>query len=172
MKQTLLIFIEETIKKADNRNYLDGDIESQMGGAQYWQNKEITEKGEVDNRNIKINKYQDDAKMFADGVTGNSNEMYQYGISSLITDRARVYKGGSWKDRAYWLISRKQKILDETQSTDAIGFRCAMDRLGSQTSKSKNNQRKKLITIKKEDNSKVLKSKKHPIRLLMGFFSK
>ena len=136
-------------KKADNRNYLDGDIESQMGGAQYWQNKEITEKGEVDNRNIKINKYQDDAKMFADGVTGNSNEMYQYGISSLITDRARVYKGGSWKDRAYWLTPGSRRFLDETQSTDAIGFRCAMDRLGSQTSKSKNNQRKKVDYNKK-----------------------
>ena len=24
-------------------------------------------------------------------------------VFSLITDRARVYKGGSWKDRAYWL---------------------------------------------------------------------
>ena len=116
---------------------------------QYWQNKEITEKGEVDNRNIKINKYQDDAKMFADGVTGNSNEMYQYGISSLITDRARVYKGGSWKDRAYWLTPGSRRFLDETQSTDAIGFRCAMDRLGSQTSKSKNNQRKKVDYNKK-----------------------
>ena len=35
--------------------------------------------------------------------TGNSSEMYDYGSSSLITDRTRVYKGGSWKDRAYWL---------------------------------------------------------------------
>ena len=87
---------------------------------QVLENKEITEKGEVDNRNIKINKYQKDAKMFADGVTGNSNEMYQYGISSLITDRARVYKGGSWKDRAYWLTPGSRRFLDETQSTDAF----------------------------------------------------
>ena len=94
-------------------------------------NKEITEKGEVDNRNIKINKYQDDAKMFADGVSGNSNEMYQYGISSLITDRARVYKGGSWKDRVYWLTPEVED-LDETQSMDATDLD-VNDRLGSQT---------------------------------------
>ena len=47
-----------------------------------------------------------------------------------------------------------------------------MDRLGSQTSKSKNNQRKKLITIKKEDNSKVLKIKKTPHKITYGFFFK
>ena len=30
----------------------------------------------------------------------NSNEMYDYGNTTLISDRTRVYKGGSWKDRA------------------------------------------------------------------------
>ena len=53
------------------------------------------------------------------------------------------------KDRVYWLTPRSRRFLDETQSTDAIGFRCAMDRLGSQTSKSKNNQRKKVDYNKK-----------------------
>ncbi len=53
--------------------------------------------------------------------------------STLISDKSRVYKGGSWKDRAYWLVPSARRYLDEEQSTDAIGFRCAMDRVGSPT---------------------------------------
>ena len=67
---------------------------------------------------------------------------YVYGTSSLITDRTRVFKGGSWKDRAYWLNPGTRRFLDEDQATDAIGFRCAMDRVGAPISRAKNNQRK------------------------------
>jgi sulfatase modifying factor 1 len=56
---------------------------------------------------------------------------YDYGITSLINDNARVYKGGSWKDRAYWMSPGARRFLDEKQSTDDIGFRCAMVRVGS-----------------------------------------
>ena len=69
--------------------------------------------------------------------------MYSYAESSLITDRARVYKGGSWKDRAYWLNPGTRRFLDQNQSTDAIGFRCAMDRVGDPISNIKNNQRRR-----------------------------
>jgi formylglycine-generating enzyme required for sulfatase activity len=51
----------------------------------------------------------------------------------LISDKSRVYKGGSWKDRAYWLAPSQRRYLDENRSSDAIGFRCAMDRIGSPT---------------------------------------
>ena len=38
----------------------------------------------------------------------------------------------SWKDRAYWLNpGTRIDILDQDQSSDAIGFRCAMDRVGA-----------------------------------------
>jgi formylglycine-generating enzyme required for sulfatase activity len=57
--------------------------------------------------------------------------MYDYGVTSLINDKARVYKGGSWKDRAYWMSPGNRRFLDENQSTDYIGFRCAMIRVGS-----------------------------------------
>ena len=67
--------------------------------------------------------------------------MYDYGNSSLITDRTRVYKGGSWKDRAYWLNPGNRRFLDQDQSSDAIGFRCAMDRVGAPKSNYKENQR-------------------------------
>ena len=56
---------------------------------------------------------------------------YKYTVHTLINDRARVYKGGSWKDRAYWMSPGTRRFLDEDQATDNIGFRCAMARVGS-----------------------------------------
>jgi formylglycine-generating enzyme required for sulfatase activity len=49
----------------------------------------------------------------------------------MINDKVRVYKGGSWKDRAYYLVAGTRRFLDEALSTDYIGFRCAMTRVGS-----------------------------------------
>ncbi len=57
--------------------------------------------------------------------------MYEYGVTSLISDQARVYKGGSWRDRAYWIVPGTRRFLDENESTNDIGFRCAMNRVGS-----------------------------------------
>jgi hypothetical protein len=56
---------------------------------------------------------------------------YLSGTASLIDDRARVVKGGSWKDRAYYLTPGTRRFLDQEQSTDWLGFRCAMVRVGS-----------------------------------------
>ena len=57
--------------------------------------------------------------------------VYNYGITSMVDDQARVYKGGSWKDRAYWMSPGTRRYLDQRQATDYIGFRCAMHRVGS-----------------------------------------
>lgn len=75
----------------------------------------------------------------------NSNRMYDQGnttredrpndgMASLVNDRARVYKGGSWRDRAYWLSPGTRRFLDEASATNDIGFRCAMEAVGSQVS--------------------------------------
>ncbi|MBN2482558.1 MAG: SUMF1/EgtB/PvdO family nonheme iron enzyme, partial [Bacteroidales bacterium] len=64
----------------------------------------------------------------------SSNRMYSQaeGVeTSLISDHSRVYKGGSWRDRAYWLSPGTRRFLDEDQSRDDLGFRCAMIRVGS-----------------------------------------
>ena len=53
--------------------------------------------------------------------------------TTLINDQARVYKGGSWKDRAYWLDPAQRRYYPQDQATDFIGFRNAMSRLGSPT---------------------------------------
>ncbi|WP_191963502.1 gliding motility lipoprotein GldJ [Pseudotamlana haliotis] len=56
--------------------------------------------------------------------------------TSLINDEVRVYKGGSWKDREYWLDPAQRRYFPQDMATDYIGFRCAMSRVGSK-SKSK-----------------------------------
>jgi sulfatase modifying factor 1 len=58
---------------------------------------------------------------------------YKYGISTLISDQARVIKGGSWADRAFWLSPGARRFLEQNKSSRAVGFRCAMVRTGSPT---------------------------------------
>ena len=79
-------------KKADNINYLDGDWASSI----YFDEEFDKDKSE--------------------------KAMYNYGASSMLNDKARVYKGGSWKDRAYWMSPGTRRYLDEEQATDFIGF--------------------------------------------------
>ena len=88
-------------KYSDNINYNDGDVNSSL----YYQD--------------------DDAKSKLNKV------MYEYGVTSLINDKAHVYKGGNWHDRAYWMVPGTRRYLDQRQATSWIGFRCAMTRVGS-----------------------------------------
>lgn len=60
-----------------------------------------------------------------------SQSSYGYGITTLISDKSRVYKGGSWNDRPYWLTPGSRRFLEEDQALSTLGFRCAMDRMGS-----------------------------------------
>jgi sulfatase modifying factor 1 len=96
-------------QKGDYRNYQDGDVVSSIASGGDW----LTD----------------------DGSPG-SNRMYSQDVANsdfvtLINDQARVYKGGSWKDRAYWLNPSTRRFLDQESSRDDIGFRCAMIRVGS-----------------------------------------
>lgn len=50
---------------------------------------------------------------------------------TLIDNQTRVYKGGSWRDREYWLDPAQRRYLPEYMSRDDIGFRCAMSKVGS-----------------------------------------
>ena len=54
------------------------------------------------------------------------NASYESGITTLISNKSRVYKGGSWKDRPYWLNPGTRRYLDQNKSSNNIGFRCAM----------------------------------------------
>ncbi len=69
---------------------------------------------------------------FLDGDKESEVE-YRFGISTLINDHSRVYKGGSWSDRAFWLAPGARRFMDEAKSTRNIGFRCCMTRTGGPT---------------------------------------
>ena len=56
---------------------------------------------------------------------------YDFGKTTLISDHSRVIKGGSWNDRAYWLSPGTRRYMEEDQAASTVGFRCAMDRVGS-----------------------------------------
>ena len=60
---------------------------------------------------------------------GLNDESENYG-TSLFTDDLRVYKGGSWKDVAYWLAPGTRRFMHQDSATNAIGFRCAMISIG------------------------------------------
>jgi gliding motility-associated lipoprotein GldJ len=113
-------------RKDDYIDYMDGDLESSI----FYNNAK--RKDEINNgtRDSKQVMYQNQHE--------NSNlndEMINAGIAgwptTLISDKSRVYKGGSWADRVYWLSSGNRRFLDEDKATATIGFRCAMDRVGS-----------------------------------------
>jgi formylglycine-generating enzyme len=80
--------------------------------------------------------FLDDAKQYNNNVlkdqeTGEWVKQKENEFTSLVTDRARVYKGGSWKDVAYWMSPGTRRFLDQDSATATIGFRCAMIRAGS-----------------------------------------
>lgn len=58
-------------------------------------------------------------------------QMYAYGETTLISDKSRVYKGGSWADGAYYLSPSVRRFLNEDECNATIGFRCAMNKIGS-----------------------------------------
>lgn len=61
---------------------------------------------------------------------------YLSGINTLISNKSRVYKGGSWKDRPYWLNPGTRRYLEQTKASNTIGFRCAMSAFYEVTPKS------------------------------------
>jgi sulfatase modifying factor 1 len=89
--------------------------------------EEVTEADARNRRNYQRGNVAD----FLDGDS-LSDARYGYGVSTLIDPlRSKVYKGGSWNDRAYWLSPGTRRHLEDDQSSATIGFRCAMNRLGS-----------------------------------------
>jgi len=62
------------------------------------------------------------------GDTVNSS---LYGTTTLVNDRSKVYKGGSWNDMAAWLNPAQRRFMDEGESSAEVGFRCAMILVGA-----------------------------------------
>jgi gliding motility-associated lipoprotein GldJ len=103
-------------QKGDYRNYRDGDFRSALNTDQNWSSDP-----DPDNQ-------KGSYLMYANGPI---QQVQNLDFVTLINDNARVFKGGSWKDRAYWLNPSTRRFLDQNESRDDIGFRCAMIRVGS-----------------------------------------
>ena len=135
-------------RQADNINYLDGDRSSGLGGSNgRWiddPDAAESEEGEEyeDGEDNSASEYEEEEEGESEGTTLSADEewtnrMYRRAtpskkdVSSLVNNKVRVVKGGSWKDRAYYLQAATRRYYDQDKSTSWIGFRCAMDRLGS-----------------------------------------
>ncbi|MBQ0739961.1 gliding motility lipoprotein GldJ, partial [Aquimarina celericrescens] len=57
--------------------------------------------------------------------------------TTIVDNKVRVYKGGSWKDRAYWLDPAQRRFMPQDMAPDYIGFRNAMSRGGTKAKKQK-----------------------------------
>jgi gliding motility-associated lipoprotein GldJ len=91
--------------------------------------------------------YQDDAERFnerpgmynspvkpttqRDSINGNTVTFDSEKRTTLISDKTRVYKGGSWSDREYWLDPAQRRYFPEYMATNSIGFRCVTDIVGA-----------------------------------------
>jgi sulfatase modifying factor 1 len=68
---------------------------------------------------------------YADQRGYRDEENPLYGEITLVNNKSRVYKGGSWDDQALWLNPATRRYLQQDESTADIGFRCAMTMLGA-----------------------------------------
>ena len=70
--------------------------------------------------------YNPDFRGHLDSVNSNL-----YGITTLVNDRSRVFKGGSWNDRAYWLNPATRRFMQQDETSAEMGFRSAMTLVGA-----------------------------------------
>ena len=115
-------YLRTNFDKSNNINYRDGDRASSRTFDDFDDEESTNESETFDMYNSPVLK--------KDGVLAydESNDR-----TSLINDEVRVYKGGSWKDREYWLDPAQRRYYPQDMATDYIGFRCAMSRVGSKS---------------------------------------
>jgi gliding motility-associated lipoprotein GldJ len=126
-------YLRQNFDKSDNTDYRDGDKEStkyyNFVSSGFESDKSKEEKRMYNSPNHKI---------IVDSL-GNISRVYDKSTkrTSLLSNSVRVYKGGSWRDRAYWLDPAQRRYYPQDMATDYIGFRCAMSRIGPKSNKLK-----------------------------------
>jgi gliding motility-associated lipoprotein GldJ len=125
-------YLRTNFSDSDNRDYRDGDKKS----TRHYQSFGGEDEGVVEDNQRMYNSPQHEVS--AD-TAGGLNREYDRSSkrTSLINNEVRVYKGGSWRDRDYWLDPAQRRYFPQDMATDYIGFRCAMSRVGSKSQKSK-----------------------------------
>tara|TARA_B100001564_G_scaffold50776_2_gene37698 strand:+ start:30917 stop:32593 length:1677 start_codon:yes stop_codon:yes gene_type:complete len=125
-------YLRTNYDTSDNRNFRDGTIQS----SRYFDEWEDYEESSSDLVTRKMYNSPDHSVSSSNDGTVIKEFDKSDERTSLINNEARVYKGGSWKDREYWLDPAQRRFYPQDMATDFIGFRCAMSRVGSH-SKSK-----------------------------------
>ncbi len=128
-------YLRTNFDKSDEINFRDGDRRS----SRYFESFNDDESEESNKKDFTGKMYNSPKHSIRRDSLGNIIREYDKGNNrtSLINDEVRVYKGGSWKDREYWLDPAQRRYFPQDMATDYIGFRCAMSRVGSK-SKTKN----------------------------------
>jgi gliding motility-associated lipoprotein GldJ len=126
-------YLRQNFDKSDERNYRDGDKQS----SRYFS----FGAGSEESANLKENQrmYNSPKHNVSVDSLGNMSRKFDKtkGRTTFIDDKVRVYKGGSWRDRAYWLDPAQRRYFPQDMATDYIGFRCAMSRVGPKADKKK-----------------------------------
>ena len=126
-------YLRTNFDRSDNRNFRDGDQKS----SRYY--RDDFDEDSNDTRKMYNSPKH---KIEKDSASGEMIKEFDKSArrTSLINDEARVIKGGSWKDRVYWIDPAQRRFFPQDMATDYIGFRCAVSRVGS---KSKSNKKKR-----------------------------
>ncbi len=125
-------YLRTNFSESDNRDFRDGDKKSTRNYQSFG--------GEDDNK-VADGKRMYNSPQHKVSADDEGNLVREYDKSSkrtsLVNNEVRVFKGGSWRDRDYWLDPAQRRYFPEDMATDYIGFRCAMSRLGSKSKKGK-----------------------------------
>jgi len=126
-------YLRSNFDKSNEINYRDGDKQS----TKYYK---FGTEGELDAKTKeKQRMYNSPEQNVSTDSLGNMVRKYDRSSkrTTLVNDKVRVYKGGSWRDRAYWLDPAQRRYFPQDMATDYIGFRCAMSRVGAISNKKK-----------------------------------
>ncbi len=119
-------FMRPNYEKSDNIAIGDGDLSSTKNFY----------KDEDDYEGAKPRMYNSPKTPKQIGESGLRIQQYDTKKrTTLVSNQARVYKGGSWKDREYWLDPAQRRYLPQYMASNYIGFRCATDKLGAMQQK-------------------------------------
>ena len=130
-------YLRTNFDKSNEINFRDGDRQSSRRFESFNEDDEAN-----GNKDETRKMYNSPKNIITRDSSGELVRQYDKSNNrtSLINDEVRVYKGGSWKDREYWLDPAQRRYFPQDMATDYIGFRCAMSRVGS---KSKTTTKKK-----------------------------
>ncbi len=126
-------YLRPNFDRANNINFRDGDKRSSRNFESFGDD-DLNEEGDIQDKETR-KMYNSPKHSIRRDSLGNIIREFDKSNTrtSLINDEVRVYKGGSWKDREYWLDPAQRRYFPQDMATDYIGFRCAMSRLGSKS---------------------------------------